>query len=879
MDELQGLHGETVSLRGNKMLCLTERDAWWVVESGSLGLFAVPLDRGVANGPRRFFFGAGPGEALFAVGPVPAGQPAIVAVALEDCRLIRMPLEVDGAAVAGREQVDAWKASWSAAVGDLPGAGPAAGPTTLDAFHRTLLERVHEIALGEEEEECEQFEERERRSREMTRQAVSELTSVLTPGEAAMPPGSALFLAAYVVGQACGVRLRRPAGWREDEARTDPVELIAAASHVRSRKVLLHDGWMRQDCGPLLAFTASERKPLALLPVAPGKYEVFDPTTRARGPLEATIAESLDPRGYVFYRPLPEEATSGVELIRFALRGRRRDLLILLATAGAATLLGMFTPQATALLVDYAIPDADRGLLAQLGLGLAAAAFGAAAFRFTQGIAMMRVETGADVATQSAVWHRLLDLQLSFFRRFSTGDLLSRVTAISQIRAYLSGTTLRTLFSSVVALLNLGLLLYYSPTLTLVALAVALLSAGLTIGSGAMILRCYREILELRGRFFGLLVQLINGVAKLRVAAAEERAFGQWARAYARLARLELRQRLIQDNVRVANVALSTVSAIGLFAIAASLVRDGGGGAAITTGVFLAFNVAFGTFIGAIVGLSNTITDVMAIAILRERAKPILTDVPEVNERRTDPGRLAGRLDIDHVVFQYRQEGPIILDSVDLRAAPGEFIALVGPSGSGKSTLLRLLLGFETPMSGNIFYDGQDLAGLDVHSIRRQMGVVLQNGRINAGSLFENIVCGTQVTLNDAWEAARATGFADEIAAMPMGMHTMISEGGTNLSGGQRQRLLLSRALVHRPRLLLLDEATSALDNETQTIVSESLAALEVTRIVIAHRLSTIRRADRIYVVDAGRIVQQGSFEELTAQPGLFARLMARQMA
>jgi len=479
MDELERLHGETVSLRGNEILRLSEEDAWWIVESGSVGLFAVPFEGGVAIGPRRFFFGAGPGEAVFAMGPVPVGHPAIVAVALEDCRLTRFPLQVGAEPEGpGRDMADAWTASWRAAVGDVPDAGPAGGPTTLAAFHRALFERVHAISRDESREECERFEARERRSREMTYQAVSELTTVLTPGEEAMPPGSALFLAAYVVGQAGGIRLRRPAGWREDDARTDPVDLIAAASHVRSRKVLLHDGWTRQDCGPLLAFTARERKPLALLPVAPGKYEVFDPTTRVRGPLVAGIAESLDPQAYVFYRPLPEEATSGVELIRFALRGRRRDLLILLAAAGAATLLGMFTPQATALLVDYAIPDADRGLLAQLGLGLAAAAFGAAAFRFTQGIAMMRVETGADVATQSAVWDRLLGLQLAFFRRFSTGDLLSRVTAISQMRAYLSGTTLRTLFSSVVALLNLGLLLYYSPTLTLVALAVVTVLAS-----------------------------------------------------------------------------------------------------------------------------------------------------------------------------------------------------------------------------------------------------------------------------------------------------------------------------------------------------------------------------------------------------------------
>jgi ATP-binding cassette subfamily C protein len=190
-----------------------------------------------------------------------------------------------------------------------------------------------------------------------------------------------------------------------------------------------------------------------------------------------------------------------------------------------------------------------------------------------------------------------------------------------------------------------------------------------------------------------------------------------------------------------------------------------------------------------------------------------------------------------------------------------------------------LLLGFETPESGTIYYDGQDLSGLDVEAVRRQLGVVLQNGRIMSGSIFENIASGARITLDEAWEAARASGFADDIAAMPMAMHTVVSEGGGNLSGGQRQRLSIARALVLKPKILLFDEATSALDNRTQAIVSESLDKLQVTRIAIAHRLSTIRNAHRIYVLQAGRVVQQGSFEELASQEGLFAQLIQRQMA
>jgi len=435
---------------------------------------------------------------------------------------------------------------------------------------------------------------------------------------------------------------------------------------------------------------------------------------------------------------------------------------------------------------------------------------------------------------------------------------------------------MRTLFSAVILLLNLGLLLYYSVRLTLVAVVVAALSAIVTVVSGAMILRYSRQVLELQGRFFGLLVQLINGLAKLRVAAAEERAFARWASEYARLLRLELQQRRIQDAVRVINIGVSTLGAIVLFGTASALVQ---GGAGLTTGVFLAFYVAYGTFIGAIVSLSNTVTDVMAIAILRERSRPILEEVPEVTGNKASPGRLRGRIGLEHLDFRYDPDGPLILDDLSMHVEPGQFVAVVGPSGSGKSTLLRLVLGFETPRSGSVLYDGQELSGLDVFAVRRQLGVVLQNGRINAGSMFDNIAAGSHVSLNDAWDAVRATGFADEISAMPMGMHTVISEGGTNLSGGQRQRLLLARALVHRPAILLLDEATSALDNTTQAIVSASLERLSVTRIVIAHRLSTIRAADRIYVVESGRIAQDGTFDELAAREGLFQRLMARQIA
>jgi ATP-binding cassette subfamily C protein len=235
-------------------------------------------------------------------------------------------------------------------------------------------------------------------------------------------------------------------------------------------------------------------------------------------------------------------------------------------------------------------------------------------------------------------------------------------------------------------------------------------------------------------------------------------------------------------------------------------------------------------------------------------------------------------LALEHVSFRYRQDGPFVLNDVSLHVEAGQYVALVGPSGCGKSTILRLLLGFEAPEFGKVVYDGQDLAGLDLPAVRRQCGTVLQNGVIMAGSIFENIAGGLLIAIDDAWAAARLAGFADDVEAMAMGMHTVVSEGGTNLSGGQRQRLLIARALALKPKIVFFDEATSALDNRTQAIVSESLDRLAVTRLVIAHRLSTIRNADRIFVLEDGHVRQSGTFAELAGQEGLFARMMARQM-
>ena len=697
--------------------------------------------------------------------------------------------------------------------------------------------------------------------------------------DSSIAPEAALLVAAGAVGHTLEITIRPIAKSENLNRVQNPIEALARASRIRVRQIALPTGWWKTDCGAMLAYMHEDNYPVALLPVSNTRYELFDPRQHTRTTVNARTAAMLASSAIVFYRPLPEKVKA-LNLLAFALLGHYKEILVVLLTGIAVTLLGMLTPQATAILIDTAIPDANRGLLVQIALGLVAASFGAMMFQLAQGLTIVRLETFADSSTSAAVWDRLLNLKAAFFHGYSVGDLNSRITAVSQIRRQLSSTVLKTIFSSLFSLLNLGLLIYYSPQLALVACLVALVNVALTIVSGILTIGKVRPLLEREGQISGVMVQLINSVAKLRVAKAEARAFAYWGKQYTEQLKLMLSTQGIEDFLAVSNQILPALTTAALFWFATSLIPNSPtpSGVGLSIGTFLAFNVAFGTFITAVTSLSSSIVVILQVLPLWQRAEPILLAQPEVNFSQADPGRLLGKLVVERVTFRYRDDGPLILDNISIHADRGEFIAIVGASGSGKSTLLRLLLGFEVPQSGTIYYDGQDLARLDVYAVRRQLGVVLQNSRLMSASILDNIAGGALITLDEAWSAAQMAGLANDIAAMPMGIHTVVSEGGSNLSGGQRQRLFIARALVLKPQILLLDEATSALDNKTQAIVTQSLKQLQVTRVAIAHRLSTIRHADRIYVLSEGKVVQQGSFQQLAAEPGLFMQLMARQM-
>jgi NHLM bacteriocin system ABC transporter ATP-binding protein len=480
---------------------------------------------------------------------------------------------------------------------------------------------------------------------------------------------------------------------------------------------------------------------------------------------------------------------------------------------------------------------------------------------------------------QTALWDRVLSLPLSFFRKYASGDLAMRGLSISQIRTILTSTALSSLSSVIFSIASFGLLFYYSPRLAISALLLtgfAVLVVGFCTYRQ---LQLQRKAWSEKGFISGLLQEFMTAIAKLRIAGAEPRAFATWVQAFIQQKVLDYSTARVNRLGTVFTATYLPLCLAVLFFVNSSSSVTGQTGNSVSTGHFLAFIAAFGQFLGAVLSLSATAASCLSAVPLYERMLPILRETPELLEERPDIGDLVGGIDCVRLAFQYQPDTPFILRDITFSIRPGEYIAFVGPSGCGKSTLCRLLLGLEEPQVGAIYFDGRDLASVDPRSLRRRVGSVLQGSTLASGTIFENIRGGAPITLEDAWEAVRLVGLEKAIKKMPMGMYTLINEQGSGLSGGQRQQVLIARAIVRRPRILVFDEATSALDNESQAIVSNSLKELKATRIAIAHRLSTIIEADRIFVMDDGKIVQSGTYKELVRQPGLFGKFAQRQLA
>ena len=656
------------------------------------------------------------------------------------------------------------------------------------------------------------------------------------------------------------------------------LEEILDASGIRARRIALRDRhrWWLGDSGAMLASRRQDGAPVALIPGRLGRYRMFDPQSGSSMPVNFRHAATLGPLAHFFYRPFPDGHTSNAALLRAMAFNRAHRDLARLVGAGVLAGLAMLAPAVLlGVAVSRVLPAGDGRTLAMVALALALVGVTLALLEMLKGTALMRLEGRAAARIGAALWDRLLALPPSFFRRFTVGDLGSRAMGFQRLRDQVAGVVAGSVLSLVFLLPTFALLLYYDPVLGGAALAMGAVSLGVTLWLGLRQLPHHRRLLAAMRRLTAVLLQQISGVAKLRVSGAEGSAYAVWAANYREQKQTEMRLGALNEHLIAFTSAAPLLAVAGLLAVAAPRSEQG-----LPVASFLATYAAFMVFYGAVAQVGFSFSAVAAILPAVEQADPILSERPRRVLADAAALELQGELRIDQVTFRYAEDGPLILQDVSLQARPGEFIAVVGESGSGKSTLLRLALGLETPQSGAVYYDNHDLERLNRQTVRDGVGTVVQDASLRPQTVLDNIIgTGDDLTLEDAWRAARLASVDQDILDMPMGMSTVTAEGSSAFSGGQVQRIMLAAALVRSPSMLVLDEATNWLDNATQSKVMQEIEKLSVTRIVSAHRLSTIRRADRIYVLQKGRVVQQGSFDELMAQEGAFQDMARRQMA
>jgi len=660
----------------------------------------------------------------------------------------------------------------------------------------------------------------------------------------------------------------------------EKVRMIAENSGYRIRKIALDRGtWWQQNGTPMVAFKEESDEPVALIPTDKQSYHAVEPESRQTVTVTKEYAGALQGQAVAFYRPFPARPLGFFDLLKFGLHDSGWDICSILAWGLVVALLAMIPPIATSQVFNSAIPHADKGLLLQMLVILVACAAASWALSVVQSICIVRFTSRADYITQAAVWDRLLSLPTSFFRKFSAGDLADRAMSIAKIKQTIGATVITGIITGIFSITSVVMMLYYSWQLAITAVFLVACFAVLSVVVAYSIYRYQIALANTEGELSGLTLQLFSGMTKLRGTNAEKEAFLKWITLFKKKKQAYRKSGIWQMSLQALGRNLQLFVMIALFFVYFIFLRGDLSVSTLSSGSFMAFYSAYGTFQGAILALLQGVFTALHCVPQYRRLRPILAAEPEVSEDKPIADQVKGLIAVNNVSFRYLHDGPLILNEVSMQVLPGQFVAIVGDSGSGKSTLLRLLLGFDFPEEGSILYDSNDLTKIDLRGLRRQMGVVLQNGKILEGTLFENIVGGSALlTQDDAWEAARLAGCYEDIKAMPMGMHTVVTAGGGTLSGGQRQRIMIARAIVNRPKILFFDEATSALDNKTQKIVSDSLEQLQATRIVIAHRLSTIENADTIYVLEKGQIVESGNYQELIALKGSFYKLAQRQL-
>lgn len=650
----------------------------------------------------------------------------------------------------------------------------------------------------------------------------------------------------------------------------DQIEYLCRPHGIMYRSVKLEKGWYKNATGAMLG-KLKTGEAVALLPDKLGFYGFYDPIEQKRVRLNKKTQELLEEEAYCFYKPFPLRKIGIRDLVKYIVGTVSPSTIVYIVLITlCATLVGMLTPKITKLIFSEVISSGSAKMLVSIAVLYVCVSLSLLLIGGIKSLLMNKINVQMDVSVQAATMARVLSLPADFFKNYSSGEITSKAQYINTLCTTLVQTFLSTGLTSVFSLAYISQIFIYAKELVIPALCITLATLLFSVITSLAQMKISKRQMEQSSKMSGMTYQVITGVQKIKLSGSEKRVFSRWLNEYTEEAKLAYNppKFLLFNGVISTAISLAGTIVMYFFAVQSN----------VTVADYTAFNAAYGMLSGALMSVAGIALTAARIRPIIDMAKPIMDAQPEISEGKQIVTKISGGIELSNVSFRYGENAPYVLNDLSLKIRPGQYVAIVGKTGCGKSTLLRLLLGFETPQKGAVYYDGKDINTLDLKSLRKKIGVVMQNGKLFQGDIYSNIIISAPyLSVDDAWRAAEIADIADDIKAMPMGMHTMISEGSGGISGGQKQRLMIARAVAPNPKILMFDEATSALDNITQKKVSEALDSLKCTRIVIAHRLSTIKQCDRIIVLDGGKICEDGTYDQLIEKKGYFYELVERQ--
>ena len=651
----------------------------------------------------------------------------------------------------------------------------------------------------------------------------------------------------------------------------DRLEYLLRPYGIMRRNVNLEKGWYQDAIGAMLATRKDNGSVVALIPKGLSGYTFFDTETGKWVKVNKKNQALFEDEGICFYKPFPLGKLTLASLAKYILDClSAADIVLVVLATLAVSAIGLLAPKLNNLLFGTVVQSQNIRLLFAITVFMVCVSISTILIRSISSLLSSRIDTKLNLSVEAATMMRVLSLPADFFKKYSAGELSSRAQNIQSLCSMLVSAVLGTGLTSLFSLMYISQIFAYAPMLVVPALIIILATIAFSLFTTFYQMHYTKKRMELSAKENGMSYALISGVQKIKLSGAEKRAYARWSKLFAKQVEMTYNPPMF---LRANGAFSSVISMTGMIVMYYMSIKSG-----VSVADYYAFTTAYGMVSGAFMSLAGITTTVAQFKPIIEMAKPIMETIPEVSEGKLVVDRLSGGIELNNISFRYNENMPLVIDDLSLKIRPGQYVAIVGSTGCGKSTLMRIMLGFEKPQKGAVYYDGKDLSTMDLKSLRRKIGVVMQNGKLFQGDIFSNIVISApQLTMEEAWAAAEMAGIDEDIRRMPMGMHTIISEGSGGISGGQRQRLMIARAIAPKPRILMFDEATSALDNLTQKIVSDSLDKLKCTRIVIAHRLSTIKQCDRIVYLEKGKIIEDGSYDELIAQNGKFAELVERQ--